>query len=256
MRNIKQKRETFREKAWYILKPFLMYMVLKTFILYFLALVVPSLPISGLSTWVEDNSYLISAVLNGVSSMIAAGFLLRDFLNEVATEGEVDIDKSIPRQLLDYIKNGFWGYGRINGKGLVFSAFCGIFFAYVLNIVISNVLSFLNIASTRYESVETIQYSVPLWLGLLLYGIISPIAEEMVFRGVLYNRIKRFYSIPCSIIFSALLFGIFHANLPQLIYGTLMGALMAVCYEKNKCFAAPVVFHMAANIFAFSLYFI
>jgi hypothetical protein len=35
-----------------------------------------------------------------------------------------------------------------------------------------------------------------------------------------------------------------------------MGALMAVCYEKNKCFAAPVVFHMAANIFAFSLYFI
>jgi membrane protease YdiL (CAAX protease family) len=78
----------------------------------------------------------------------------------------------------------------------------------------------------------------------------------MVFRGVLYNRIKRFYSIPCSVIFSALLFGIFHANLPQLIYGTLMGVLIAVCYEKNKCFGAPVIFHMAANIFIFSMSFI
>jgi membrane protease YdiL (CAAX protease family) len=256
MRNIKQKRETFREKAWYILKPFLMYMVLKTFILYFLALVVPSLPISGLSTWVEDNSYLISAVLNGVSSMIAAGFLLRDFLNEVATEGEVDIDKSIPRQLLDYIKKGFFGYGRIDVKGLALSVFGGAFLAYVLNIVIVNVLAFLNIGSARYDTVETIQYSVPFWLGLILYGIVSPITEEIVFRGILYNRIKRFYSVPYGILFSALLFGVFHANLPQLIYGTLMGALMAVCYEKNKCFAAPVIFHMAANIFVFSLSFI
>jgi membrane protease YdiL (CAAX protease family) len=104
--------------------------------------------------------------------------------------------------------------------------------------------------------VEAIQYSVPLWLGIILYGIVSPIAEEIVFRGVLYNRTKRFYSIPRSVIFSALLFGIFHANLPQLIYGTLMGVLIALCYERNKCFAAPVFFHMAANIVVFTLSFI
>jgi membrane protease YdiL (CAAX protease family) len=256
MREVKQKRITLKEKAWYIIKPFLVYMVLKTFILYFLALVIPSLPINGLSEWVSDNSYILSAVLNGVASIIAAGFLLKDFLNEVATEGEVDIDKNILNQLIDYIKNGFLGYGKINVKGIIISAVSGGVSALILNFVISFIMNLLNIGSSRYDSVEAIQYSVPLWLGIILYGIVSPIAEEIVFRGVLYNRTKRFYSIPRSVIFSALLFGIFHANLPQLIYGTLMGVLIALCYERNKCFAAPVFFHMAANIVVFTLSFI
>jgi membrane protease YdiL (CAAX protease family) len=256
MRNIKQKRITFKEKAWYILKPFLIYMVLKTFIMYSLALIIPNLPISGVKVWVEDNLYMISAVLNGVASLAAAGFLLKDFLNEVAIEGEVDIDKSVPRQLIDYIKNGFWGFGKINVKGLVLSAVSGAVTALLLNLAIEFIFGLLDISSAKYDTVEMVQYSVPLWLGIILYGIIAPISEEMVFRGVLYNRIKRFYSIPRSVIFSALLFGIFHANLPQLIYGTLMGILIAVCYERNKCFGAPVVFHMAANIFVFSISFL
>jgi membrane protease YdiL (CAAX protease family) len=67
---------------------------------------------------------------------------------------------------------------------------------------------------------------------------------------------KRFYSLPYCVIISALLFGVFHANLPQLLYGTIMGVLIALCYEKNKCFAAPVIFHMAANIFVFSISFL
>jgi membrane protease YdiL (CAAX protease family) len=256
MREVKQKRITLKEKAWYIIKPFLVYMVLKTFILYFLALVMPSLPINGLSEWVSDNSYILSAVLNGVASIIAAGFLLKDFLNEVATEGEVDIDKNILNQLIDYIKNGFLGYGKINVKGIIISAVSGGISALILNFVISFIMNLLNIGSSRYDSVEAIQYSVPLWLGIILYGIVSPIAEEIVFRGVVYNRTKRFYSIPTSIIFSAMLFGVFHANLPQLIYGTLMGLLLADCYERNKCFAAPVVFHLTANILVFTLSFI
>jgi membrane protease YdiL (CAAX protease family) len=256
MRNIKQKRITFKEKAWYIIKPFLAYMVLKTVILYSLAIIIQCLPINGLNTWVSDNSYMLSAVLNGVASIIAAIFLLKDFLNEVATEGEVDIDKSTPRQLIDYIKNGFLGYGKINAKGLVMSMFSGAALALALNFIIGFALDFFNIGSASYDTVEAIQYSVPLWLGIILYGIVSPITEEIVFRGVLYNRTKRFYSIPRSVIFSALLFGIFHANLPQLIYGTLMGALIALCYERNKCFAAPVVFHTAANIVVFTLSFL
>jgi membrane protease YdiL (CAAX protease family) len=252
MREVKQKRITFREKAWYIIKPFLIYMVLKTVILYSLALIISSI----FNAWVSDNSYLISAVLNGIASLGAAGVLLKDFLNEVAIEGEVDIDKNIFRQLADYVKNGFLGYGKIDTKELVMSIVSGAILAIALNFIIGFALDLFNIGSASYDTVEAIQYSVPLWLGIILYGIVSPIAEEIVFRGVLYNRTKRFYSIPRSVIFSALLFGIFHANLPQLIYGTLMGVLIALCYERNKCFAAPVFFHMAANIVVFTLSFI
>jgi membrane protease YdiL (CAAX protease family) len=256
MRTIKQKRITFWDKAWYVLKPFLIYMVIKTFILYFLALVIPSLPVSGISEWVEENSYILSAVLNGIASLIAAGFLINDFMKEVATEGEIDIDKSAWGQLASYMKKGFFGYGKANVKGLILSAVSGAVLAFVINIIIEYVFGMFDVGSARYDTVESIQYSVPLWLGIILYGVIAPFAEELVFRGVIYNRMKRFYSLPYCVIISALLFGVFHANLPQLLYGTIMGVLIALCYEKNKCFAAPVIFHMAANIFVFSISFL
>lgn len=256
MRNIKQKRITFKEKAWYILRPFLTYMVLKTFILFFLEILIPNLPIDGLESWVMDNSYMLKAVLNGVSSILAVGFVMRDFLNEVAIQGEVDIDKNVCLQFADYMKKGFMGYGKINIKGVAFSALLGAASAYVLNYAILFLLNLFDLVSDKYEAVHNIQYSVPFWMGIILYGIVSPAVEEIVFRGVLYNRIKRFYSTLWSVIFSALLFGIFHGNLPQCIYGTLMGALMAVCYERSKCFGAPVAFHMAANILAFTISYI
>jgi len=53
----------------------------------------------------------------------------------------------------------------------------------------------------------------------------------------------------CNI--SALLFGVFHGNIVQGIYGTLMGLLIAYVYEKYDNFIAPVIIHVAAN---FSVY--
>ncbi len=105
--------------------------------------------------------------------------------------------------------------------------------------------------SEKYDTVAEIQYSVPIWLGILLYGIISPMVEEMVFRGVIFNRARKFFGVAKAAVFSALLFGVFHGNLLQFLYGTAMGMLMAVCYEYCGCFAAPVLVHMSANVFVF-----
>lgn len=256
MRKVKNKRTSFWEKAWYIIKPFLVYMIVKSFVMLLLAVFIPALPVPGMDEWVEINASLLSAVVNGVASLIGAGFLLNDFLKEVTVAGEVDIDAGIPKQLISFFKKGFFGYTSGNGAGLAICAGLGMITAFALNLAIEAVFMLLNVGSEKYNAVETIQYSVPLWLGVILYGLVSPIAEELVFRGVIYNRMKRFYSVPCCVILTALLFGAFHANLPQFVYGTCMGILMALCYEKVQCFAAPVIFHMAANVFVFLLSFL
>ena len=248
---ITPKRTSRSQKIWYIMKPFLVYMLVKTSAMLILAIIIPALPISGIDAWVESAQHQLSAVINAVSSLIAVRFLLYDFLKEVAVSGEVDIDAGVIRQFLAFLKKGFWGYEKIESVGLICCAVLGAISAYVLNGVAAICFRLFDVGSAKYEAVETIQYSVPLWLGLLLYGLVSPMVEEIVFRGVLYNRMKRFYSIPCSVILTALLFGLFHANLPQFLYGTCMGILMALSYEKVQCFGAPVIFHMAANIFVF-----
>ncbi len=258
MAKIVPKRTTLLQKLAYILKPFVVYMLVKTVAMLLLAIIIPSLPITGVTEWVERSSHQLSAVVNGVASLAAVCFMLNTFLIEASTTGEVDIDKSIPRQFASFLQTDFVG-NRTRQKtvGLVLCALLGITASLALNILIELAAAAMSGAgnhmldSEKYEVVESIQYSVPIWLGIVLYGIVSPIVEEMVFRGVLYSRIKKFYSAARAVVFSALLFGVFHANLPQFLYGTAMGVLMALCYEYVGCFAAPVLMHMSANIFVF-----
>lgn len=251
------KRTTLLQKLAYIVRPFVVYMVVKTAAMLFLAIAIPALPIAGIAAWVERNSLPLSAVVNGAASLAGASFLLNDFLIEASTTGEVDIDRGVFAQFFHFLKTDLFEKKTAH-KALRLAAcvLLGMTASLALNIGIE-LLAAVSASgrnlfgSERYETVETIQYSVPIGLGIVLYGIVSPIVEEIVFRGVLYNRIQKFYSMKIAVVFSALLFGLFHANLPQFLYGTAMGMLMAVCYTDIGCFAAPVLLHMSANLFIF-----
>lgn len=250
MTKIQHKREKPLEKAWYIVKPFLLYTVVKTLAIFGLALLLPSIPIAGMDVWVENHSQLMSTTINGVAALIGVAVVLKDFVKEMSTVGEIDIDNGVIKQLITYIKNGIHNC-RNKVLSLAAVVSLGISAALALNIFVE----LLSVQSEKYENVEAIQYSVPLWLGLILYGLVSPIAEEIIFRGITYNRMKRFFGVVPCVIVTSLLFGGFHANLPQFLYGTCMGVLMALVYEWVKTFAAPLLLHMAANIIVFALSF-
>ena len=90
-------------------------------------------------------------------------------------------------------------------------------------------------------------------IGLVLYGVISPIAEEAIFRGLIYNRMKRCFGWIPALIFSSLLFGAYHGNVVQAVYGMLLGLMIAYSYELYGNFAAPVLFHAIANISVYTM---
>lgn len=243
---VQPKRTHPLDKAWYILKPFILYMVIKTAALLLLSMLAVSLPFTAVSEWISLHSDQVNAVINAVASIIGVAFLLNDFLKEVEVTGEIDIDAGVIKQLLAWIRNGIKA-DRDKAVLLAIAASLGITSSLAFNIL----AGMIQIQSPRYEKVEAIQYSVPIWLGLILYGIISPFVEEIVFRGLTYNRMRRFFGIPLSVIVTALLFAGFHGNLAQFLYALCMGVLLALCYEWVKSFAAPLVFHMAANIVVF-----
>ena len=249
------KRTTLLQKLAYILRPFVLYMLVKTAAMLFLAIAIPALPITGIAAWVERNAHPLSAAVNGVASLAAVCFLLNDFLIEASTTGEVDIDKGIFGQMAGFARMDLLGI-RTKQKAvrLGLCILLGITASLALNIMVELAVSASGnkiLYSERYETVETIQYSVPAAVGIVLYGILSPLVDDIVLRGVIYNRIRKFYSLTAAVGCSALLFGMFHGNLPQMVYGTAMGAMMAVCYAYIGCFAAPLLVHMSANLFTF-----
>jgi membrane protease YdiL (CAAX protease family) len=83
--------------------------------------------------------------------------------------------------------------------------------------------------------------------------VISPLSEEIVFRGVLYNRLRRHFcgsgGLPVSgaVVVSGVMFGIYHGNLVQGIYGCCMGILITWLYERTHDFRIPCLFHGVAN---------
>ena len=85
-------------------------------------------------------------------------------------------------------------------------------------------------------------------IQLLTAGIVAPIVEELIFRGLVYRRTKKMTGTIATAILSAALFGVFHGNWVQAPYAFIIGIVAVFVYEKFKSIVAPIMLHMSANI--------
>ena len=76
---------------------------------------------------------------------------------------------------------------------------------------------------------------------------IGPLCEELVFRGLLAGRLARYGQKPGAFI-SALLFGLYHANLEQFFYAFALGLLLSYAYYRTGLLRTSVLLHMLFNI--------
>lgn len=105
--------------------------------------------------------------------------------------------------------------------------------------------------SENYQNVAENQYDVLLVVGLLLYGMVSPFVEEVIFRGFLYGRMRVYMPKVWAVLVSALLFGVYHGNWVQGTYGFIMGILYTLVYIKYKNFYLAVFMHSITNLVAY-----
>ncbi len=96
------------------------------------------------------------------------------------------------------------------------------------------------------DTSEAIYGGNPLVMVLGVVFLI-PLVEELVFRGVVYERIRQYGGAKVAILLSAVYFGLFHMNVPQGIYAFAIGLIIAWIYYKYKSVWAPVLFHVSAN---------
>ena len=105
--------------------------------------------------------------------------------------------------------------------------------------------------SPTFQRVSEMQFDTPVWLGIISYGILAPLGEEIVFRGVVYGQLRKVLKVPYAVVLSGLAFGLFHGNLVQAVYATVIGCLLALVYEWYGTIVAPMLFHSVANLFVY-----
>jgi uncharacterized protein len=82
--------------------------------------------------------------------------------------------------------------------------------------------------------------------------VLAPIAEELLFRGLLHRGLRRRLRLAPATAVSSVLFAIVHVDValsqPIALVGlTLVGALLAVAYERTGSLLVPVVIHAVHN---------
>lgn len=108
-------------------------------------------------------------------------------------------------------------------------------------------------SSSSYQEVADNLYAVGIPMGLMLYGICSPITEELLFRGIIFNEVKGFMKPFGAALLSSALFGIYHGNVVQMTYSAIIGMVFAYAYQFSGQFAVPVVLHGLINTVVFLL---
>ena len=92
-------------------------------------------------------------------------------------------------------------------------------------------------------------------LGLFLVtgALIAPVAEEILFRGVLYTYQKK-WNRPAALILSTLIFAGFHYRGSELpLFQMVGGIVFALSFEHSKSLAAPIIIHSLGNLALFSI---
>ncbi|MDO4323426.1 MAG: CPBP family intramembrane metalloprotease [Lachnospiraceae bacterium] len=141
------------------------------------------------------------------------------------------------------------------GRLLCFGVFCFIA-GGVLNILWSGLLNAMHIPDYFSNQTQEALLAGEMLLQVIGLGILVPVAEELVFRGLIYKRMKRFFSVRISVLLSAALFAVYHGNPIQMIFAFPMAIALAAVFEHGKLFIFPVLFHMGANLTAVFLNFL
>lgn len=100
--------------------------------------------------------------------------------------------------------------------------------------------------SSFSNPLETIALGSDILPTVVFAAVIAPIMEELLFRGALLRRMRRFGE-GLAIFASGFMFGLFHANIYQILYAFVIGCLLAYVALRTESVLVPILLHMAVN---------
>ncbi len=127
--------------------------------------------------------------------------------------------------------------------------------AMYANLLLGMVQSFLA-PSDYFETMSAMTDGKSVLICLFWMGIVCPIAEEMIFRWLIFLRLRDYFRFPVACVISGVLFGVYHGDLLQGVYATVLGMVFAWLMEITGSLLSCVLLHIGANVWSvlFSTY--
>jgi len=223
---------SFQQKIWkgtsvflYSIRPLLLYSVL------------PALLMSiGMMFW--SNRTAEQVVSGSGNFYFAAGIVLTMFLLYIRCKKNgcsLAVDATLEWKELDR-------------KKLLWLAGCGFGFGFFFSALIT-VVPFPKALIESYSGASnSLTYGTDQILALVSTIILAPIAEEIVFRGFMLNRLLGWFQEKHSVLLVSVVFALFHISPIWIVYAFIMGLFLAKVSIDEDNIAYSIVLHMGFNL--------
>lgn len=131
--------------------------------------------------------------------------------------------------------------------GMIAVVLMGISFNIIISVVIATI-PFPESWSQSYaqnSSVLSDGNVVVAWLATVL---MAPVLEEVVFRGLIYKRLKTGMPVVVAAIISSVVFGLMHGTIIWGMYAFVLGVVLIIVYERFHSLLANILLHMGFNL--------
>lgn len=153
------------------------------------------------------------------------------------------------------IKINYQGFLPDSWKMLVIGLGVAGFGNWLISLLFALIGDLPSVTNTIEQFNNVFQLNEILDFFLMLLGavLLAPISEEILFRGLVFEKLKSIYTLPWAIILSGIIFGIYHMNILQGVNTFIMGMVLAFVYYYRKNITDAILIHVVNNFFALTV---
>ncbi len=122
----------------------------------------------------------------------------------------------------------------------LFLIILGLSFSLLYNAILGNLNSIFSFPNSFDGSINLIS-------TIISTVLLGPILEEYLFRGIVYNRLQKYYSVMKSLLLTGIIFAFSHTDIFGILYAFIFNFILIFVYEKYNL-KASIMVHVSANM--------
>jgi uncharacterized protein len=125
---------------------------------------------------------------------------------------------------------------------------CGLLVTVYVVVIINNLIMVALGIVTQADVVSDLlgEIDAPI-LFAFVTAFVAPFTEELFFRGFLFKGLREKYGWVNALMFSSIIFALFHGQIATLLPTFLLGALFAYMYQRTDSVFPGMILHFAVN---------
>lgn len=155
----------------------------------------------------------------------------------------------IPIAIVFLMRKVSWralGLRAFNPRALTLG--CGMLIGVYVLVIINNLIMMALGVVTQADVISDLLGEIDSpYLFAFVTAIVAPITEELFFRGFLFKGLREKYGWVNALMFSSIIFALFHGQLATLIPTFLLGALFAYMFHRTESVYPGMLLHFAVN---------